>query len=145
VQTLEHVQAIFPSAGVEANVRLTDWPGFSTNHVQKSEHQIALLGWLNIVDPDRMLYGQLSTGGPLNRGGYSNAEVDAALRAGREALDIPARAEAYRKAAAILAEEVPHYIISYQGYQMFAKAGLPVPITASSRGYLRGAIMGATN
>jgi len=145
VQTIEYLQAVMQQAGVEASVRLTDWPGFSTNYVQKSEHQIALLGWLNIVDPDRMLFGQLTTGGPLNWGGYSNPEVDAALAEGRTAIDIPARAAAYRRAAAVLAEEVPYYIVSYQGYQMFARADLPVTPTASPRGYLRGAIMAPAN
>lgn len=145
VQTIEYLQAVMQEAGVDASVRLTDWPSFSTNYVQKGEHQIALLGWLNIVDPDRMLYGQLATGGPLNWGGYSSPEVDAALAEGRTALDIPARAAAYRRAAAVLAEEVPYFIVSYQGYQMFARADLPVKITATPRGHLRGAIMAAAD
>jgi len=141
VQTVEYMQAIFGMAGVDAQVRLSDWPSFSTGYVQQSQHQIALLGWLNIVDPDRMLFGQLSTGGPLNWGGYSNPEVDAALQTGRNSLDQAERAAAYGTAARIIAEEVPYYIVSFQGYQLFHKADLPISVTASPRGYLRGVVM----
>ena len=58
VQSVELTQAIMQSAGVDAQVQITDWPSFSTNYVQKSMHQIALLGWLNIVDPDRLLFSK---------------------------------------------------------------------------------------
>lgn len=137
VQAVEFLQATFQSAGVETELRVSDWPSFSVNYVQKSQHQIALLGWLNIVDPDRLLYGQLHTGGPLNWGGYSNKEVDAALDEGRSALGTDKRAEAYRKAATILAAEVPYYIVSYQGYQLFYNKALG-ELTPNARGYLRG-------
>jgi len=140
VQTLEFMQAIFREAGVEAKAQITDWPSFSTNYVQKSQHQIALLGWLNIVDPDRLLFAQLTTGGSTNWGGYSNPAVDAALQEGRSALDQAARAAAYRKAATILAEELPYYIISDQGYQLFYSKKLPVTVQATPRGNLRGLI-----
>ena len=67
--------------------RISDWPSFSTGYVQKSQHQIALLGWLNIVDPDRLLFSQLTTNGPLNWGKYSNPELDEALAAGPSGAD----------------------------------------------------------
>jgi peptide/nickel transport system substrate-binding protein len=140
VQTLEFMQAIFREAGVDAKAQITDWPSFSTNYVQKSQHQIALLGWLNIVDPDRLMFAQLTTGGSTNWGGYSNPEVDKALQEGRSALEQPARAAAYRKAAAILAEELPYYMISAQGYQLFTSKKLPVKVQATPRGALRGLI-----
>lgn len=140
VQTIEFMQAMFGQAGVDAQIQITDWPSFSTNYVQKSEHQIALLGWLNIVDPDRLLFAQLSTGGSTNWGGYSNAKVDEQLQKGRSSLDQPERAAAYREAAKILAEELPYFIISYQGYQLFYDKQIPVEVAATPRGNLRGLI-----
>jgi peptide/nickel transport system substrate-binding protein len=113
---------------------------FSTKYVKKGAHQIALLGWLNIVDPDRLLFAQMTTDGPLNWGGYSNPEVDALLRKGRESLDREERTKAYQGAATILADELPYYVISYQGYQMFCRKGLPVTVTAEPRGNFRGMI-----
>ncbi|HZY49286.1 MAG TPA: ABC transporter substrate-binding protein [Devosia sp.] len=140
VQAVELEQAIFQAAGVDAKVQITDWPSFSTNYVMKSEHQIALLGWLNIVDPDRLLFGQLSTGGPTNWGGYSNPEVDKLLQEGRSSLDQAARKDAYQKAAAILAKDLPYYIISDQGYQLFYKKPFPVDVDVTPRGNFRGLI-----
>ncbi len=140
VQAIEFIQATMQQAGIDAQTKIADWPTFSTNYVQKSQHQIALLGWLNIVDPDRLLFSQLSTNGPTNWGGYSNPEVDKLLQAGRTDLDQAKRTEDYQKAATIIAQEVPYYIISYQGYQLFYDKNLPVKVEANPRGNLRGLI-----
>lgn len=140
VQTIEYLQAIFESAGVKATAQITDWPSFSTNYVQKSQHQIALLGWLNIVDPDRLMFAQLTTGGSTNWGGYSNPEVDELLQAGRSTLDQAERAKDYQAAATILAQDLPYYIVSAQGYQMFYSKDIPGTVQATPRGNLRGLI-----
>ena len=140
VQTVEYLQAIFESAGVRATAQITDWPSFSTNYVQKSMHQIAVLGWLNIVDPDRLMFAQFTTGGPTNWGGYSNPEVDTLLQEGRSTLDQAERATAYQAAATILAEELPYYVVSAQGYQLFYSKDIPVEVQATPRGNLRGLI-----
>lgn len=140
VQSVEYLQAVMQSAGVDAQVQISDWPSFSTNYVQKGQHQIALLGWLNIVDPDRLLYSQLTTGGSNNWGKYSNPEVDRLLTEGRTALEPEARKAAYQAAARILAEDLPYYIISDQGYQLFTKKDMPASVTADPRGGFRGLI-----
>lgn len=140
IQAVEYIQAIFAQAGVNAKTQLSDWPSFSTGYVLKGEHQIALLGWVNIVDPDRLLFSQLTTGGGRNWGGYSNPKVDELLQAGRSSLNTADRTAAYRAAATTIAEEVPYYIISYQGYQMFYDKDLPVSVEATPRGNLRGLI-----
>jgi peptide/nickel transport system substrate-binding protein len=140
VQSVEFLQALFEAAGVKATAQISDWPSFSTNYVQQGKHQIALLGWLNIVDPDRLMFAQFSTGGPTNWGGYSNPEVDKLLQEGRSTLDQAGRITAYQKAAAILAEELPYYVISAQGYQLFYAKDLPVEVQATPRGNLRGLI-----
>jgi peptide/nickel transport system substrate-binding protein len=140
VQTVEFLQAMFSQAGVDAKTQITDWPSFSTNYVQKSQHQIALLGWLNIVDPDRLLFAQLSTGGSTNWGGYSNPKLDEFLQKARSSLDQKERAAAYQEAAKILAVQLPYFIVSYQGYQLFYDKNLPVQVEATPRGNLRGLI-----
>jgi len=140
VQSVEFMQAVFEMAGVKTTAQITDWPSFSTNYVQAGKHQIAMLGWLNIVDPDRLMYAQFTTDGPSNWSGYSNPEVDALLQSGRSTLDVAARTEDYQKAATILAKELPYYVISAQGYQMFYAKDLPVEVQATPRGNLRGVI-----
>jgi len=140
VQSIEFEQAVFQQAGVDAQVKITDWPTFSTNYVQKSEHQIALLGWLNIIDPDRLMFSQLTTGGSTNWGGYSNPEVDKLLQEARSSLDQETRKKDYQAAAKILASDLPYYIISDQGYQLFYAKDLPVEVQANPRGNFRGLI-----
>jgi peptide/nickel transport system substrate-binding protein len=135
VQTVEFLQATFAAAGIDARVQVSDWPSFSGG-VQNSRHQIGLLGWLNIVDPDRLMYAQLHSRGGLNWGKYSNPQVDAALDAGRSGLTIAERTAAYRRAAEIIAAEVPYLIISYQGYQAFHSRALGT-LALNPRGYLR--------
>lgn len=136
VQTVEYMQSVFQKAGVETQVRVTDWPAFSANYVQKSQHQVALLGWLNIVDPDRLMYSQFHSKGTLNWGKYNNPTLDKLLDDAREALDVNLRKTAYGKAAQIIADDVPYYVLSYQGYQMFYSKALGV-IKPNPRGYLR--------
>ena len=140
IQAIEYLQAIFTQAGIDAQTQISDWPSFSTGYVLKGEHQIALLGWVNIVDPDRLLFSQLTTGGGRNWGGYSNPKVDELLQAGRSSLDTADRTSAYQAAVSTIAEEVPYYIISYQGYQMFYDKDIPVTVVATPRGNLRGLI-----
>ncbi|MET0742155.1 MAG: ABC transporter substrate-binding protein [Microvirga sp.] len=140
VQAVEFMQAIFQSAGVDAKTQITDWPSFSTNYVQKSQHQIALLGWLNIVDPDRLTFAQLTTGGSTNWGGYANPALDDLLKRGRSASVQGERAKAYHQAAAIIADELPYAIVSYQGYQLFASKKLPFEVQPNPRGNMRGMI-----
>ncbi|NDV01171.1 ABC transporter substrate-binding protein [Pseudoroseicyclus sp. CLL3-39] len=140
IQAVEYTQAMMQSVGVDAQIQITDWPSFSSGYVQQGQHQIALLGWLNLTDPDRLGYAQLTTGGSQNWGGYSNETVDTALEEGRTALDQETRAEAYQTAAEVIAEELPYYIISYQGYQLFWDKDLPVEVTADPRGNFRGMI-----
>ena len=137
IQAVEYIQAIMLENGVDASISISDWPAFSAG-VQASEHQIALLGWLNIVDPDRLMYGQFHSAGTLNWGGYANAEVDQLLDSGRASIDLDERIAAYQAAAQIIADELPYFVIAYQGYQVFHRDG--VELVPDSRGMMRSAI-----
>ena len=137
IQALEYIQAIMLANGVDASISISDWPAFSAA-VRGGEHQIALLGWLNIVDPDRLMYAQFHSTGTLNWGGYSNAEVDGLLDTGRASIDVEARTEAYRAAAQIIANELPYFVIAYQGYQVFYTDA--VSLGPDARGMMRTAI-----
>jgi peptide/nickel transport system substrate-binding protein len=128
------VQSTLRGNGVDARVSVRSWPAFFAD-VQEGRHEIALLGWTNIVDPDRLLYTQFLTDGDLNYGGYSNPDVDRLLVSARATLDRETRARAYVRAAHILAEEVPYFVLSYQGYQLFHRPG--IVLDPDPRGYMR--------
>jgi peptide/nickel transport system substrate-binding protein len=137
IQTVEFMQAVLRQNGLDARVAISDWPAFFST-VQAGRHEVALLGWTQVVDPDRLMYGQFTTGGALNYGGYSNAWVDSLLTVGRSTTDEAARATAYRGAATILAQELPFLVISYQDYQVFHRP--EITLEADVRGMMRSAI-----
>jgi peptide/nickel transport system substrate-binding protein len=134
IQAVEFLQSTLRENGVDARVSVTSWPAFFAD-VQEGRHEIALLGWTNIVDPDRLLYTQFLTDGDLNYGRYSNAEVDRLLVSARASLDRDLRARAYAQAAEILADEVPYFVLSYQGYHLFHRPDLV--LEPDPRGYMR--------
>ena len=72
-----------------------------------------------MVDPDRVTFEQLHSTGGLNWGGYQNGRLDVLLDRGRAAQEQEDRAVAYKEAAGIIADEVPYYVLSHQGYQLF--------------------------
>jgi peptide/nickel transport system substrate-binding protein len=118
VQTVELLQNAFRARGIDASVRISDWPSFSIRR-DAGDFDVLLLGWTQLVDPDRGAYDQFHSGGGLNWGGYRNPRVDELLERGRAELDAAERAAIYRELAAIVASELPYYVLSYQGYHVF--------------------------
>ena len=115
IQAVEFLQNEWQHNGIQVKVSTAEWPTFSAG-VQASKHQVALLGWLYLVDPDRLMYNQFLSGGSQNWEKYSNPKVDALLDQGRTTLDRAARARVYQEAAGILAREQPYDVLLYQGY-----------------------------
>ncbi len=136
IQALEYIQFLMQENGVNASISISDWPAFSAG-VRVGEHQIALLGWLNIVDPDRLMYAQFHSSGTLNWGGYANAEVDQLLDTGRASIDVDDRIAAYQAAAGMIADELPYFVIAYQGYQVFYSGD--ISLVPDARGMMRSA------
>jgi peptide/nickel transport system substrate-binding protein len=118
VETLEYVQNTFRRQGVESRVRISDWPSFSVRR-DSGDYDIILLGWTQLLDPDRVMFDQFHSRGGLNWGKYRNPRLDSLLERGRSAASPEERLTLYREAARLIAEEVPYYILSYQAYHVF--------------------------
>jgi peptide/nickel transport system substrate-binding protein len=136
VQTVEFLQNQWKSHGVEVRLRITDWPSFSVRR-DSSDYDVILLGWTQLVDPDKGLYDQFHSEGGLNWGRFRDPNVDALLLSGRSATDRNERASIYREVAALIAAQVPYYVLSHQGYHLFHSARLE-GFEADPRGMLRG-------
>jgi peptide/nickel transport system substrate-binding protein len=136
VQTVEYLQNQLKRHGVEVRLRVTDWPSFSMRR-DASDYDVILLGWTQLVDPDKGLYDQLRSGGGLNWGRYRNPRVDELLETGRSSLDRNERASIYREVASIVAAELPYYVLSYQGHHLFHSRRVE-GIEPDPRGMLRG-------
>ncbi len=73
----------------------------------KKDFEMAVVGWVGFVDPDEFLYNIFYTDKLYNQQGYSNKELDALLDQGRTTMDQNERAEIYKKAQTIIAEDAP--------------------------------------
>lgn len=113
-QVLEFLQGEWSQLGIDASVRVYEWPSFIAD-VENGIYDIALIGWLNLVDPDRS-YLAFRTGGDSNYGSYSNARVDELLDEGRTETDLAARKAIYIEAATIITDELPYIFLLNQGY-----------------------------
>lgn len=115
VQTVQFLQNAFAKAGIETKVSVTQFATLSAN-LLAGKYDVVLLGWLNLVDPDRGTYTQFHTGGGNNWGGYSNPQVDKLLDEGRTTLDQSKRATIYQQAAQLENNDVYYDVLLYQGY-----------------------------
>jgi len=115
IQVVELLLSILRSSGVDARVEITEFPAL-VQALFAGNYQVALLGWLNLVDPDRGMYNQFHSKGSSNWEKYANARVDALLDEGRQKSSPTDRARVYREAARIVAQELPYYVLTYQGY-----------------------------
>ena len=115
IQAVEYLQNVLSENGIEASVETAEFPTFF-DALMKHDYQIALVGWLRLVDPDYAMYNQFTCGGTSNYGQYCNQRVDELLRQGRVTMDPNQRVGIYKEAAQIIVDEVAYDVLLYQGY-----------------------------
>ncbi len=115
VQVAELLVSILRSYGVDARTEITEFPALLQALIGGT-YQLALVGWLGLVDPDRGMYNQFHSQGSSNWEKYRNPRVDALLDEGRQKSDPAERARIYREVARIVAADLPYYVLTYQGY-----------------------------
>ena len=115
IQVVELLISILRSSGIDARAEITEFPAL-VGALIAGTHQVALLGWLGLVDPDRGMYNQFHSKGSQNWEKYNNPRVDALLDEGRQKSDPQERARIYREVARIIANDLPYFVLTYQGY-----------------------------
>lgn len=115
IQAITYLQNLFAQNGIEATVETAEWPTFRES-VTVQDFQIAMLGWLSLVDPDRAMYNQFLCEGASNDGRYCNPAVDELLMQGRSTANQEERVGIYQEAAQIVVDEVAYSVVLYQGY-----------------------------
>jgi len=115
IQVAELLVSILRSYGINARTEITEFPALLQALVG-GNYQVALLGWLTLVDPDRAMYNQFHSKGSQNWEKYNNGRVDALLDEGRQQSDPAERVRIYRDVARIVATDLPYYVLTYQGY-----------------------------
>lgn len=115
IQVVEYLQNVLGANGVEASVETAEFPTFFDS-LMNHDYQIALVGWLRLVDPDYAMYNQFRCGGTSNYGQYCNPRVDELLQQGRLTIDPNERVGIYKQAAQIVVDEMAYDVLLYQGY-----------------------------
>jgi peptide/nickel transport system substrate-binding protein len=136
VQVLEYLQQSLKQIGIKATVTQYEWPTFIGN-VMAGKYQVAMIGWLDLVDPDRAFYAQFVTGQVDNWEHYSNPTVDKLLTEARQISNTAQRKALYVRAAKIILSQLPYIEIADQGYVVMTAAdvhGYQIDRTGSLRG-----------
>ncbi len=93
--------------GIDVEIRTLDFATWLEEE-GAGNFDMFMLSWLGNLDPDDYYYAQHHSEGSFNFQGYSNAEVDALLEAGRTETDTEARKEIYAEAATMIADDVSY-------------------------------------
>ncbi len=120
-QVIEVLQAEFTKAGIQADTQVND---FATmlNDMTASKYQIAVIGWLNLQNPDRAMFRQFTIGGAGNYGKYNNPDVDKLIKDARTTLDQNAAKALYVKASQQIVQDAPYIFLQYQEYIVIQSA-----------------------
>jgi peptide/nickel transport system substrate-binding protein len=105
----------FKKAGIALDITVSDFATLVAN-VQAGKYQLAIIGWLLLVDPDRGFYRQFAPDGDANWEKYSNSQVTDLLTQARTTADRTKRADLYAQAAQIIVNDAPYAFITTQGY-----------------------------
>lgn len=115
MQVIQFLANEWKKVGILVETGVAEWAPFIAE-VQATKHQVAVVGWLMLIDPDRAFYRQFAKDGDSNWGKYDNAKVNDLLVQARQLGDQAKRAALYAEAAQIVVDEAPYIYVTTQGY-----------------------------
>jgi peptide/nickel transport system substrate-binding protein len=100
-------------AGIRVKIRQIEGSTFF-DRIDKGEFDACMLGWTLDLDPDvyDTFHSSKTPPSGLNHGGYSNAEVDSLLEAGRAEFAQKKREEIYHRIHRIMQEDPPYTFVN---------------------------------
>jgi peptide/nickel transport system substrate-binding protein len=104
----ELYQEMLRNTGINAQIRLVDWPTWIDDVYGNANYDLTVIGHTGKLDPDGRFIGY-GTGNMYVR--YENAELARLIDEGRRTISIPARREIYREVQRIFAENVPFVFV----------------------------------
>jgi peptide/nickel transport system substrate-binding protein len=112
----EIMQAMLARVGIEVRIRSNEWATFYDD-MQRGNFDLAAMPWIGIRDPHhyRMVFDSRSTPPHgLNRGNYSNPDMDRLVEVGDETLDDGARKKIYAQVQQLAADDLPYLSLWWQ-------------------------------
>ena len=105
----EVIQAMLRRVGIEISIRTNEWATFYGD-IQRGNFDLASMQWVGIRDPHHYYMAFDSNMTPsrgLNRGHYSNPEMDRLAEAGDVTIDADARKKIYAQVQKLAADDLP--------------------------------------
>ena len=113
---MECVMSDLQNIGINCTGDTSDW-GTILSRMTAGDYQFGRLGWTaDYPILDNFLYPLFYTGNGDNRAHYSNPEVDAAMDAARQTVDLDARIAALQEVNRQIAEDMPVIPIFYYNH-----------------------------
>ena len=112
----EILQAMLRRVGIEVRIRSNEWATFYDD-MQRGNFDIAAMPWIGIRDPHHyyMVFdSQMTPPRGLNRGRYSNPEMDRLVEAGDATIDEAARKKIYAQVQKLAADDLPYVSLWWQ-------------------------------
>jgi peptide/nickel transport system substrate-binding protein len=112
----EIIQAMLRRVGIEVSIRSNEWATFYDD-MQRGNFDIAAMPWIGIRDPHHyyMVFDSAMTPPHgLNRGRYSNPEMDRLVEAGDATIDPSARKQIYTQVQRLAADDLPYISLWWQ-------------------------------
>ncbi len=116
IRMAEIIQAMLRRVGIEVRIRSNEWATFYDD-MQRGNFDIAAMPWIGIRDPHHYLMVFDSRMPPprgMNRGDYSNAQMDALVEAGDATLDQTSRKQIYAQVQKLAADDLPYVSLWWQ-------------------------------
>jgi len=111
-QLAEAYKAQLAEAGITANLELLEF-GTLLDRSNSSNFEAVSLGWSGRPDPDGNIYGYFHSDGGLNRGEYSNPDVDKLLEETRAKATTEERKPIYSEVTKMIAEDAPMIFVRF--------------------------------
>ncbi|WP_198372980.1 ABC transporter substrate-binding protein [Roseomonas rosulenta] len=122
-QVAQIIQAMAAEGGFDIRIETLE-ASTMVAATQRGDYDAAIVIWSGRPDPDGNIAIWLASDGFLNWGKYANAEVDAALAAGRRSTDPATRRAQYRIAAERWMADRPHLILYHHRWFWALRAGI---------------------
>ena len=131
--TAKLMEATLAQAGIELKVQVHEFNAWFEKVGTQRDFMLELQGGFMGPDP-AALEKRFGTGVSSNYGEYSNKEFDDLLAQGASTGDQAKRAEYYKKAQAILAEDLPYIpIVAFAGYDANSSEFVNLPIDGAGK------------
>ena len=105
----EVMQAMLRRVGIRVEIRSNEWATFFSD-VVKGNFDLASMRWIGINDPNQyyLVFDSAMTPPGLNRGDYSNPQMDVLVEAGMTTIDTAKRRVIYARVQRLAADDLPY-------------------------------------